>query len=294
MTEISSAAGKNTKKLSVVFVLTAAYMIVEATGGLLTDSLALLADAAHMLTDAGSLGLALLAVRFARRPATKEKTYGYYRAEILAAFINALVLLFISGYILYEAWQRFQNPPQVMTLPMLIIAAIGLPVNLAGIWLLGDGSRESLNLKGAYLEVLSDAVSSIGVIAAGIIMIATGWYLVDPVISVGISLFILPRTWTLMKQAVHILMEGTPAHINLKSVEEAIKQVRGVNDVHDLHVWTITSGVDAMSAHITVEDLTQGGRILAELKYTLRDNFEIEHTTIQLEEQCCEAKGMQI
>jgi cobalt-zinc-cadmium efflux system protein len=164
-----------------------------------------------MLTDAGALGLALLAIWFAQRPATKEKTYGYYRAEILAAVVNAVVLLFISVYILDEAWRRFQNPPEVMSWPMLIVATIGLAVNMIGMRLLADASGKSLNVKGAYLEVLSDMLGSLGVIAASVIMLTTGWYLADPLISAGIGLFILPRTWTLLRQVTHILMEGTPA-----------------------------------------------------------------------------------
>lgn len=294
MSDILSKAGKNKKNLVIVFGLTTAYMIAEAIGGLLTNSLALLADAGHMLTDAGALGLALLAIWFAGKPATREKTYGYYRAEILAALTNAVVLLFISFFILYEAWRRFQNPPEVMSLPMLIIAIIGLVINLIGMLLLAGGSAESLNVKGAYLEVLSDTLGSLGVIAASVIMLTTGWYLADPIISAGIGLFILPRTWTLLKQATHILLEGTPARIDQEAMEDAMNQVKGVKAVHDLHVWTITSGIDAMSGHVTVEDTSQGDGILAELQRVLRDQFEIEHTTIQLAKECCEAKEMSI
>ncbi len=294
MSDIISTAGKNKRKLVIVFSLTTTYMVAEVIAGLLTNSLALLADAGHMLTDAGSLGLALLAIRFAGRPATQKKTYGYYRAEILAALTNAVVLLLISVYILNEAWRRLQNPPEVMSQPMLIVAIMGFVVNLIGMWLLADASGKSLNIKGAYLEVLSDMLSSLGVIAASVIMLTTGWYLADPLISFGIGLFILPRTWSLLRQAVHILMEGTPAHINLKSVEEAMKRVKGVKAVHDLHVWTITSGVDTMSGHVTVEDLAQGDRILAELQSVLKEQFKIEHTTIQLEKERCEEKGMPI
>ncbi len=294
MSQVASPAGKNKRKLAIVFGLTTTYMVAEVIGGLLTNSLALLADAGHMLTDAGALGLALLAIWFAQRPATPEKSYGYYRAEILAALTNGAVLLFISAYILYEAWRRLQNPPAVLSWPMFVVATIGLVVNLTGMWLLSDASDKSLNIRGAYLEVLSDMLGSLGTIAASVIMMTTGWYRVDPIIGAGIGLFILPRTWTLLKQVTHILMEGTPAHIELKTVEEAMKRVKGVKAVHDLHVWTITSGIDAMSAHITVEDTSQGDRILAELQYVLKDQFQIEHTTIQLEEERCEEKAMPI
>jgi cobalt-zinc-cadmium efflux system protein len=294
MSDILSTAGKNKKNLAVVFGLTTTYLIAEVIGGLLTNSLALLADAGHMLTDAGAIGLALLAIWFAERPATPEKTYGYYRVEMLAALTNAVVLLFISLYILYEAWRRWQDPPEVMSWPMLIVATIGLGVNLISMRLLADASGKSLNIKGAYLEVLSDMLGSLGVIAASVIMLTTGWYRADPLISAGIGLFIMPRTWTLLKEVTHILMEGTPIRIDLKGVEEAMKRVEGVKAVHDLHVWTITSGVDAMSAHITVEDSVQGDRILAELPRALKDQFEIEHTTIQLEVERCEENGRRI
>lgn len=278
-----SAAAKNKRPLTIVFVLTAGYMLAEAVGGILTGSLALVADAGHMLTDSAALGLALLAIRFAERPATPQKTYGYLRAEILSALANAVALLLITVYILYEAYKRFQNPPEVASWPMLIVASIGLAVNFIGMKLLAGSSGESLNVKGAYLEVLSDMLGSLGVIVAGIIMLTTGWYMADPIIGAGIGLFIVPRTWTLLKQAGHILMEGAPPEVDLKLLEAAMLRVQGVTALHDLHVWTITSGLDALSAHVTVEDLSQSDRILSDLQTALHDEFKIDHTTLQIE-----------
>ena len=281
-----SAGAQHRRPLLVTFGLTFAYFIVEVVGGFLTNSLALLADAGHMLTDVFGLGLALFAIWISQRPASPAKTYGYYRVEILAALANALILFWISFYILYEAYRRFQEPPEVNSLPMMIVAAVGLFVNLVGIYNLRRGSKESLNVQGAFLEVVSDTLGSLGVIIAGLIMYFTGWYYADPIFSVLIGLFILPRTWGLMTQAVNILLEGTPAHINLKAVEDAMRSIPGVAAVHDLHVWTITSGMDSLSAHIELADgiaLQTGQKILETLNAELKKNFGIEHTTIQVE-----------
>ena len=210
-----SASGKNKKRLMVVLALTSFYLIAEVVGGFLTGSLALLADAGHMLTDVGGLALALLAIKFAERPATPERTYGFYRVEILAALTNAVVLIGISIYILYEAYERFLNPPEVQSGTMIFIAIIGLIINIVGVFILRAGSKESLNMKGAYFEVLSDLLTSVGVIIAGVIMLTTGWYYADPIISAGIGLFIFPRTWALLKDAVGVLLEGTPSDVNI-------------------------------------------------------------------------------
>lgn len=279
-----SAAGANKKKLAIVFGLTFAYLIAEVIGGLLTGSLALLADAGHMLTDVAGLGLALMAIKFAERPATPARTYGYYRVEILAALTNAVILIGISIYILYEAWQRFRNPPEVASGTMMIIGSIGLVINIIGIVILRKGSKESLNMKGAYFEVVSDMLTSIGVLIAGAIMLTTGWYYADPIISAGIGLFILPRTWMLLKDAVGILLEGTPSDVNLPTVREAMTQIPGVIEVHDLHVWTLTSGVNAMSAHVVVTDLTTQTTVLSALHDTLTKSHRIAHVTIQIEQ----------
>ncbi len=281
-----SAGMQHRRALMLTFGLTFTYFIVEVVGGLLTNSLALLADAAHMLTDVGGLGLALFAIWITQRPASPAKTYGYYRVEILAALANALILFWVSFYILYEAYRRFREPPEVNSLPMMIVAVVGLAVNLIGIYNLRRGSKDSLNVQGAFLEVVSDTLGSVGVIVAGLIMYFTGWYYADPIFSVLIGLFILPRTWGLMTQAVNVLLEGTPAHINLKAVEDVMRSISGVAAVHDLHVWTITSGMDALSAHIVLEDgvsLQAGQKILEMLNAQLKERFGLEHTTIQME-----------
>ena len=239
-----------------------------------------------MLTDVGGLALALFATWIAKKPATPQKTYGYYRVEILAALANAVVLFLISFYILYEAYRRFEEPPEVASVPMLLIAVIGLAINLVGIWNLHHGAKESLNVHGAYLEVVSDALGSVGVIVAAVIMLVSGWYYADPIFSVLIGLFILPRTWTLVTQAVNVLLESTPAHINIAAVEEAILKVNGVQAVHDLHIWTITSGMEALSVHVVLADgskIQNAPEILEILSVLLKRGCGIGHTTIQVE-----------
>ena len=262
-------------------------MIVEAVGGYLTNSLALIADAAHMFTDTGALGLALIAIWFAERPATPHKTYGYYRTEILAAFINSLVLLLISFFILYEAWQRLNHPPEVLSGPMLVIATVGLIINLIGMKLLFEGSANSLNMKGAYLEVFSDMLGSIGVIVASLLIMFKGWEIADPIASIAMGLFILPRTWNLLKQVTHVLLEGTPTHIEIDEVEQELSRIKGVVSIHDTHIWTITSGIDAMTAHVEIEDFSAANGILIEIKKVLVEKFKILHSTIQLETEEC-------
>ena len=286
-THTPTAAGKNKRRLTIVLILTTTYLAAEVVGGLLTHSLALLADAGHMLTDVGGLALALLAIRFAERPATPERTYGYYRMEILAALTNAVVLIGISLYILYEAYERFRNPPEIQSGAMLAVAGVGLLVNVLGIYLLRAASTESLNMKGAYFEVLSDMLTSIGVIVAAVIMLTTGWYYADPIISAGIGLFILPRTWMLLRDAVGVLLEGTPANVNLSALREAIAKVTGVVDVHDLHVWSLTSGVNAMSVHAVIDDHALHDEALLAVQRKVRSDFEIAHATVQVECQGC-------
>ncbi len=280
---VTSAAGKNKKNLAIVFGLTAFYLIVEVIGGLWTGSLALLADAGHMLTDVAGVGLALLAIWFAEKPASPERTYGYYRVEILAAMTNAVVLILISLYILYEAYERFRNPPEVQSGWMIGVAAIGLVVNIVGMFILRAGSEESLNMKGAYFEVLSDALTSIGVIIAGIIMLTTGWYYADPIISAGIGLFILPRTWSLLKDAVGVLIEGTPADVDLPKLRESLEKIEGVAGIHDLHVWSLTSGVNAMSVHAILTEDDQHDAVMKRVHENVTENFKISHVTVQTE-----------
>jgi len=258
-------------------------MAAEVVGGLLTGSLALLADAAHMLTDAGGLALALIAIRFAERPATPQKTFGYVRAEVLSATLNAVVLLLLTVYILFEAYERFRNPPQIIGGPMLAVAVVGLVVNLISMKLLAGGSSESLNVKGAYFEVLSDMLGSLAVIIAAAIVMMTGWNLIDPIIGAGIGLFIVPRTWGLLRQAIHILLEGTPPEVNVALLEERLRSIPGVIEVHDLHVWTVTSGLDAMSGHLVAEDTKRSDEILSSASLMLGNEFGLQHTTIQIE-----------
>jgi cobalt-zinc-cadmium efflux system protein len=286
----TSAAGQHRGRLIWALVLTLAYMTAEVVGGLVTGSLALLADAAHMLTDAGGLVLALIAIRFAAREPTPQKTYGYLRAEILAALANAVVLLVLTVFILYEAYKRFFAPPEILSGPMLAVAAVGLAVNLISMKLLSAGSSESLNVRGAYFEVFADMLGSVGVIVAALVVMATGWSIVDPIVGAAIGLFIVPRTWRLLMQAVHILLEGVPSDIDLTRLEGALKAIGGVRAVHDLHVWTITSGMDSMSGHLVVDDMAQAAQILRAARAVLKDEFHLDHVTIQIEDEALRAE----
>jgi cobalt-zinc-cadmium efflux system protein len=258
-------------------------MVVQIVVGWWTNSLALLADAAHLFVDAVGVGLSLLAVWFAERPATAEKTYGYYRVEILAALVNGVVLCVLAIAILVEAWERLRVGHDISAGPVLLVAVAALGVNLLAAWLLHAGAGESLNVRGAYLEVLGDALSSAAVIVAATVILVTGWTAADALASAAIGLLILPRTFALLKQAVNVLLEGVPAHLDLAEIETALHGVSGVKRVHDLHVWTLTSGREAMSAHVEVEPGTPPDRILDELHVVLHARFGIDHTTIQVE-----------
>jgi len=279
----TTAAARSRGALFTTLGLTVTFMLIEFAAGLWTGSLALVADAGHMLTDAGALALALFASWIAARPPTPAKTYGYYRAEILAALVNAVVLLAVAGVVLYEAWRRIVAPAPVLGVPMAVVAAVGLAVNVTGAWLLHRGAHESLNVRAAYLEVLSDALSSLAVLVAAAVVITTGLTVADPLASAAIALLIVPRTWGLLRQAVNVLLEGTPAHLELTEIEAAMTRVPGVRRVHDLHVWTLTSGREAMSAHVVVADVRESERLLEALHAVLHARFGIDHTTIQLE-----------
>lgn len=279
---------QNKRRLLFVLGLTSLYLIAEVIGGIWTKSLALIADAGHMLTDVAGLLLALLALWFAERKATPKRTYGYYRVEILAALTNAVILIGISLYVLYEAYQRFRHPPVVASQGMLAVASIGLVINIIGVLVLRKGSSNSLNLKGAYFEVLSDMITSVGVIVAALIIWLTGWSYADPLISAGIGLFIFPRTWILLRDTVHILLEGTPAGIDLAQVRESLSQLPGVTGLHDLHIWSLTSNVHAMSVHVLHQAEVSTHALLQEIQKKMKTDFHISHLTVQLEQKTCE------
>lgn len=278
-----SASGKHKKSLLIVLCLSGSYMIAEVIGDFATKSLALLADAAHMMTDVVGLFLAYMAIKIGEKKANSKKTFGYYRTEILAAVINAVILLGISVYVLFEAYQRFKNPPEVQSGAMMIVAGIGLVVNIVGIFIIRKGSDESLNMKGAYFEVLSDALTSVGVMIAGIIMLTTGWYYADPLISAAIGLLIFPRTWRLLKEAVNVLLEGTPKDVNIEELRKSLESVQGVKKLHDLHVWSLTSGLNAMSSHVIAEHSEDLNVLLKTLSDKATTEFKISHTTFQIE-----------
>ncbi len=286
MTGAINKAGKSRQALLTVFMLTLIYLVIEVIGGLFTNSLALLADAAHMLTDAGGIALALFATWIVHRPASPSKTYGYYRVEILAALVNGIALLGSAILILFEAYRRFQQPPEVTSGVMFAVAVAGLIINLIGARILYSHGQENLNIQGALLEVVSDALGSLGVIVAAVIMWLTGWYYADPIASVLVSLFIFPRTWRVLRQAINVLLESTPAQINIAAVRQRMEAVSGVAEVHDLHVWTIASGIDSLSAHVVLSADTEPAQaqpILETIRRLLKQEFGIAHTTIQVE-----------
>jgi len=271
------------KRLGIVTLLTAVYMIAEAIGGWWTGSLALFADAGHMLADVAALTLALFAVWFGARPATSGKTFGYYRLEILAAFINGVALVVIALFIFYEAYLRWFAPTPVRSGIMTAIAFGGLATNLFCARLLHSDRHDDLNVRGAWLHIISDSMGSVGAIIAGIIITISGWYAADPLISLFISLLIVWSAWHLIHDATNVLLEGTPAHISLAAVEDAILETEGVSDVHDLHVWTITSGRDALSAHVIHADTISQSVLLQHLRTKLHDRFGVDHLTLQME-----------
>jgi len=277
------AVSNSWRRLSVVLFLTALYMVAEVVGALWTGSLALLADAGHMFTDVAALILALIAVWFGSRPATSKKTFGYYRLEIIAALVNGVALVVISLLIFYGAYERWIEPPVVKSGPMMVVAAGGLAVNLICAWILHSRHEIDLNIRGAWMHVMGDALGSVAAMLAGACMAVFGWYQADAVFSVVIGLLIIWGSVRLIRESTNVLLEGTPAHINLAAVEDAILATDGVDNVHDLHVWTITSGRDALSAHVIHAHSISQPDLLRELRAKLHDRFGVDHLTIQME-----------
>jgi cobalt-zinc-cadmium efflux system protein len=278
-----SAAAAHRPRLIAVFALTLSIFVVEVVGGLLSNSLALLADAGHMFTDVFGIGFALAAIWIAGRPATSDRTFGYLRLEILAAVANALLLFGVSAYVLVAAWRRLFEPPDVASGLMLAVAVVGLVANGVSLLLLREAQGHSLNMRGAYLEVMGDLAGSVAVIVAAVVIAMTGWTQVDAVASAVIGLLILPRTWNLLREALDVLLEATPKGINLDHVRRHILEAPGVAGVHDLHAWTITSGMNVVSAHVVLDEAAKQGDILDHLGMCLSDDFDVRHSTFQLE-----------
>ncbi len=274
---------RSLRPLVLVLFITAGVMILEIVVGWLSHSLALLADAGHMATDIAALGMSLAAAWMSQQPGSRTKTYGFYRTEILAAFLNGLTLWLIVVWIGYEAIQRFIHPPVVRAPMMLVTAVIGLIANLGCSWVLKKSQGQGLNLQSAYLHVLADAVGSVGVIGAAVVIWMTGWYLADPLASLFVCAIVLWGSLSLIRQSVNILLEGVPLHIDSVEVMQAMQAVPGVKRIHDIHIWTITSGMEAMSCHVDIQDLSRSREILAALNKLLCEQFKIHHSTLQLE-----------
>lgn len=281
---------RNRRDLAITLIITGGFCIVELVGGVLTNSLALLSDAGHMFADVAALGVSLFALYLSQRPPTASKTFGYHRVEILAAFVNGLGLWLIVGLIFHEAYRRLLDPPAVRSGGMIVIAVVGLAVNIASLWVLHGSHDESLNVRAAFVHVLGDALGSVGAVTAGVIMYTTGWYPADPMVSVAIGLLILYSSWGIVREAVDILMQGTPRELVLGDVERSLLEIGGVSEVHDLHVWTLTSGRYLLSAHLVIAGERQARTILDTAQVRLRDQFGISHATLQLdpEDACAE------
>ncbi len=276
--------GDDRKRLTIALVLTGVFFVAEVVGGIISNSLALLADAGHMFTDVAALGLSLFVAWFSRQPATPEKTYGYLRWEVLAAFINGAALLVVSAGIIWEAVNRLRDPQDIASTTMLVIALGGLAVNIICAWILHSAHSHSINARGAYLHVLGDLLGSIGTVAAALIIRQTGWLPVDPIASVIVTLLVVRSAWRLVRESIDVLLESTPSHISLGAVRARMEQLEGVESVHDLHVWTVTSGVVAMSAHAIVPDTGQHQRVLEETQ-KLMGEFGVGHVTLQIEQE---------
>ncbi len=281
-------------RLGFALILTALYMVAEAVGGWLANSLSLIADAAHMLTDVAALSLTIFAFWFAGRPATSRKTYGYYRIEILAAFINGVILVLLSIGVIYEAVIRWQAPPPVKGLELTIVAVGGLVVNIIVAKLLHSDHKHDLNMHGAWLHVMGDLLGSVAAIGAGALILAFGWLWADALCSVLISIVIIYGAWKLVSESVNVLLEGTPRHIDLASVESVMRETQGVAGIHDLHVWTISSGIEALSVHINHDDNVSHSDLLVSVRERLHDRFGIDHLTIQMESSNHETEAVYV
>lgn len=282
------ATKQNQKQLTIALILTSIFLVAEVVGGLMTGSLALLSDAAHMFTDASALAISLAAVQIAKRAADAKRTFGYHRFEILAAAFNATMLFVVAMYILYEAYLRFKAPPEIQSGGMLVVAIIGLIVNLISMKLLSAGKDGSLNVKGAYLEVWSDMLGSIGVIAGALIIRFTGWVWVDSAIAVAIGLWVLPRTWILLKESLNILLEGVPDGMDLGEITAQLVSTQGVVSVHDVHLWALTSGKVSLTAHVVYDPaFSPEQQVLPSLKELLAEKYKIFHITLQFETIPC-------
>jgi len=280
----ANAAHRHRGRLWAAFGLLAGLMVVEAVAAFRTGSLALLSDAGHMFTDVLGIGMALAAIAATRRAgADPQRTFGLYRLEVLAALANAALLSGVAVYVVIEAVRRFGDPPEVLAGPMLVVAVLGLLANVGAFALLRSGAKESINVHGAYLEVLGDLVGSLGVIGAALLIATTGWWWTDPLVAVAIGLFILPRTWRLGRAALRILVQAAPAHLQVTAVHDRLAAVPGVAEVHDLHVWTLTSGMEVASAHLTMAPGAEVGAVLGAARAALHDDFQIEHATLQIE-----------
>ena len=284
---------RHEKPLRWALALTGGFLVAELVGAWLTNSLALLSDAAHMATDTLALVIALVAVRLAQRPADAQRTFGYVRLEAFGALANGVLLFLVAGFILWEAIGRFRAPPPVATGGMMLLAALGLLVNLIAMRLLKAGAGESLNMKGAYLEVWSDMLGSAAVLAGAVVIHFTGWTIIDPLLAVGIGLWVLPRTWTLVGEAVHVLMLGVPAGIDLAAVRRAMEAEPGVASVHDLHVWSLSSARPALAAHVLVDD-GDPVAVRTRIAATLREQFALQHVTLQMETEACEGEACEV
>ncbi|UJW35338.1 cation diffusion facilitator family transporter [Saccharothrix sp. AJ9571] len=278
------ASGRYVRALTAALLIGAAFMVLEFAVGFATSSLALISDAAHMFTDVLGVGMALTAILLARRSGpTFSRTFGLYRAEVLAALANAVLLFGVAGYVLYEAISRITDPPAVPGLPVMLVAAAGLGANVVSFLLLRSGAKESLNVRGAYLEVMADMIGSFGVLLSGLITLTTGWRYADPLIGVAIGLFVLPRTWSLARRALRILFQHAPQGVDVGRISEELAALPGVTDVHDLHVWTLTSGMEVASAHLTIESAAVHCDVLVEAQNLLAGTYGIEHATLQVE-----------